>query len=249
MPLKRGARPRRRLAKNTARSPTVATTPPEPDGAALTPLVTPGADPTPLMTDEDYEIASEPPSDSDGHPVHPDQDKHHKICAATKSDRTTPTEHGRERDDVEYCLLPAGWGTDREFGPCRNHPIEGPQLGESNPNFKDGRTSEYFKSKLSERQREVYDEVRESMGEDADPSEVLSAFITRLMLLGEHAQDASIIREARGWAKDFGVLETPPEKHEVSGTVEHDHQHDVPEHVVEAITGAAESNLEGNDET
>lgn len=195
------------------------------------------------MTDESYELSEQPPTDDEGHPIHPERG--HRICGAVKSDRTTPTEHGRERDDYEYCLLPAGWGTEEDIGACQKHPY-GSRFGASNPNFKDGRTSEYFKSKLSERQREVYDEVRESMGDDADPADVLSAFITRLMLLGEHAQDASLIREARGWAKDFGVLETAPEKHEheVSGSVEH--EHDVPDHVVDAIAGAAESNLEGD---
>jgi hypothetical protein len=127
-----------------------------------------------------------------------------------------------ERDDVEYCLQRAGWGTDRDVGPCRNHPVTGEQWGESNPNFKHGRTSEYFRSKLSGRQQEVYNDVVEELADDGDPDDLLAAVVGRLLLLGEHARDSSLLREARQWAADFGVLETAAEKHELEHSGEVD---------------------------
>ena len=157
------------------------------------------------MTEPSYEISDEPPRDEDGHPIHPERG--HRICGATKSDRTTPTEHGRERDEYDYCLLAAGWGEDRSVGPCQKHPVTGEQWGESNPNFKAGQTSEYFKSKLSERQRDVYDEVAEALDDDADAKLVLSHFATRLLMLGEHAQDAAMLREGRQILSEFNIVE------------------------------------------
>lgn len=174
------------------------------------------------MTDDDpdFDISKEAPTDSDGHPVHPERG--HRICAATKSDRTTPTSHGRERDDYDYCLLAAGWGTDRDYGACSKHPVTGPQWGASNPNFKNGATSQYFKSKLSDRQRAVYDDILEALDDPEQSDQLLEMVFTRLLLLGEHSLDASFVREAFKIAKDFGVLDTVAEKHEVehSGSVD-----------------------------
>lgn len=164
------------------------------------------------MTDTEYEISDEPPRDDDGHPIHPERG--HRICGATKSDRTTPTSHGRERDEYDYCLLAAGWGEDRNIGPCQKHPVTGEQWGTSNPAFAAGKTSEYFKSKLSERQREVYDEVAENLDDDENAKVVLSHFATRLMMLGEHSKDAAMLREGRQLLSEFGIVETAAEKHE-----------------------------------
>lgn len=110
-----------------------------------------------MTDDETYEISDDPPRDESGHAIHPDPDKDHRICAAQKSDRTTPTEHGRERDEFSYCTLPAGWGKDRDIGPCRNHPISGEQWGESNPNFKHGLHSEA----LSDEDKQMLDDLEE----------------------------------------------------------------------------------------
>lgn len=164
------------------------------------------------MTDGTYEISEEPPRDDGGHPVHPERG--HRICGATKSDRTTPTSHGRERDDYDYCLLAAGWGEDRTVGPCKKHPIEGEQWGESNPNFKAGATSQYFKSKLSERQRGVYDEVVKALDDDAEAKTIFRHVGTQLIIRGESMSDPAMIREGRQILAEFGIVETAAEKHE-----------------------------------
>lgn len=137
------------------------------------------------MTDDEteYEISDEPPRDEDGHPIHPERG--HRICGATKSDRTTPTEHGRERDEYDYCLLAAGWGEDRKVGPCQRHPITGEQWGESNPNYEHGLNSEL----LSDKDKEKLDEL-----EDYDDLEKL-----------EHLVDYEMVRFLRA----EGLLEDP----------------------------------------
>jgi len=66
-------------------------------------------------------VHDDAPTDADGRPVHPDDDKDYHICGMPKSDRTTPPDHGRDRDDVPYCTLYAGWGTDRKTGACSKH--------------------------------------------------------------------------------------------------------------------------------
>lgn len=197
------------------------------------------------MTD-DFEIHEQAPTDSEGHPIHPERG--HRICGARKSDKTTPTSHGRERDEYAYCLQPAGWGTETDYGACRNHPYTGSQIGEQNPNFKHGKTSEYFKSKLSERQRDVYDEWVDTLDDPEDASKLLGVVGYNLVLRGEHAENPSMIREGRQILETFSIEPNPGEMNvNLDGTVEHEHQHDVPEHVVEAIAGAAEANLEGGD--
>lgn len=171
------------------------------------------------MTDE-YEISSEPPRDDSGHPVHPERG--HRICGATKSDRTTPTDHGRERDDYDYCLLAAGWGEDRGTGPCSKHPVTGEQWGESNPNFKTGATSEYFKSKLSERQQDVYDEVADALADPESAMDAIRHIATRMILVGEHSNDAAMVREGRQLLSEFGVVEVPADQLEVNADVDVD---------------------------
>ncbi|WP_226043493.1 hypothetical protein [Natrinema sp. DC36] len=199
-----------------------------------------------MTDDENYEISDEPPRDEDGHPVHPE--KEHRICGATKSDRTTPTSHGRERDEYDYCLLAAGWGEDRSVGPCQKHPVTGEQWGESNPNFKAGQTSEYFKSKLSPRQRDVYDEVVTALDDDEDADTILTHFATRLMMLGEHSSDAALYKAGLETLSKFNIVENPDEINmNHSGEVEAELT--VPDHVADAIATAAESNLEGGGES
>ncbi|AFZ74547.1 4'-phosphopantetheinyl transferase family protein [Natronobacterium gregoryi] len=193
-----------------------------------------------MTDDEEYEISSEPSRDEQGHPVHPERG--HRICGAVKSDRTTPTDHGRERDDYEYCLQPAGWGEDRNVGPCSNHPVTGEQWGESNPNYENGDYSEFadfMKESLTDREQEAMANLDlEESAEDFAKDVVKEAYLKYL-----RTGDDRFLREARQWASEFGVIEKPAEKleHEHSGSIENDVN--VPEHVSNAIASAAESNL------
>ncbi|WP_265112293.1 hypothetical protein [Halosolutus halophilus] len=168
------------------------------------------------MTDtegEEYEISSEPPRDEQGHPIHPERG--HRICGAVKSDRTTPTDHGRERDDYEYCLLAAGWGTDRNVGPCSKHPVTGEQWGESNPNHQHGGYSEFvdfMQESLTESEREAMEALDlEEAGDDFAADVVKEVYLKYL-----RTGDDRFLREARQWASEFGVIEKPAEKLEAT---------------------------------
>lgn len=67
--------------------------------------------------------------------------------------------------------------------------------GSDHLNFKHGKTSKYFKSKLSERQQEVYDEIAEALEDTEDAKTILSHVATRLVLLGEHSNDPAMIHQ------------------------------------------------------
>lgn len=91
--------------------------------------------------------------DGDGIPRHPDDDRDHAICAYPKSDRASPPEHGRDRDDVAYCTLAAGWGRGEGIskGHCTKHGATKSDLsGWDNPNAKHGLYMDLEKSSLSD---------------------------------------------------------------------------------------------------
>lgn len=169
------------------------------------------------MTDDEpnLEIASEAPTDEAGHPIHPERG--HRICAGTKSDRTTPTEHGRERDEYEYCLLAAGWGVDgKTEGTCKHHLGAVDNRGENNPNYKTGAYSEYqdfmFDS-LTEREREAVDALDFDEHASQFARDVVKEAFGKYLRTG----DDRFLREARQWASEFGVIEAAPDKLEVEG--------------------------------
>lgn len=171
------------------------------------------------MTDQDedveYEISEEPPRDDEGHPIHPE--KGHRICGAVKSDRTTPTEHGRERDEFDYCLLAAGWGTDRDVGPCRKHPIEGEQWAESNPNYSHGGYSELeaFDDYMMKPAPDEHREALESVDFDEHGKKYAATMVRRLTHEFRVTGDPRKAAEARQWASEFGLIEAAPDKLEI----------------------------------
>lgn len=100
------------------------------------------------------------PVDDQGRPVHPDDDRDVLICGHEKSDKTSPTEHGRERDDVPYCTLVAGWGTDRDVGCCRKHgAVKSSRKGPLNPNHRHGLYSQIDADEYSQEDLELLDEL------------------------------------------------------------------------------------------
>jgi|GEM_PF-1974978 len=169
------------------------------------------------MTDDpDLEISELPPTDSEGYPVHPDADKSHRICAAQKSDKTTPTDHGRERDDVPYCTLAAGWGVDgKSEGTCTHHLGAVDNRGENNPNYKHGAYSEFqdfMKEGRTEDEAAAIEALDlEEHGDDFAADVVKEAYAKYL-----RTADDRFLREARQWAADFGVIEKPADKLEAT---------------------------------
>lgn len=167
------------------------------------------------MTDAEFEISEEPPRDEQGHPIHPERG--HRICGAVKSDRTTPTEHGRERDEFDYCLLAAGWGEDRNVGPCRKHPVTGEQWGESNPNHSHGGYSELeaFDDYMMKPTPDEHREALESIDFDEHGKEYAATIVRRLTHEFRVTGDPRKAAEARHWASEFGLIEAAPEKLEI----------------------------------
>jgi len=178
------------------------------------------------MTEDGYEISEDPPRDEQGHPIHPERG--HRICGATKSDKTTPTDHGRERDDIDYCLLAAGWGEDRSVGPCSKHPVTGEQWGESNPNYDTGSYSKFQelqRESMTEREQEMLD----SLDLDEDAEAFAKGVVKEAYLKHHRTGDDRFLREARQWASEFGVIDTPADQLEVDAEVETEQMHTLDE--------------------
>lgn len=132
-------------------------------------------------------------------------------------------EHGRceatARSTDEQCKK-AAIGA---HGKCGVHGGKS-KKGAEHPNFSHGRTSEYFKSKLSERQREVYDEISEALNEPEDAKQILSQVATQMILRGESMNDPAMVREGRQLLSEFNVVPNEDElsmKAEVEQTTEH----------------------------
>jgi hypothetical protein len=104
-------------------------------------------------------------------------------------------------------------------GKCDSHGGKS-KKGADHPNFTHGKTSKYFKSKLSERQRDVYDEMAKAFDDDADAKLILAQVATQMIVRGESMGDPAMVREGRQLLSEFGVVEAAPEKHEVDATVD-----------------------------
>ncbi|WP_265109188.1 hypothetical protein [Halosolutus halophilus] len=168
------------------------------------------------MTDNTLEISEETPTDEVGHPIHPDSDKDYRICAAQKSDRTTSTDHGRERDDISYCTLAAGWGVDgKSEGPCKHHAGGIENRGENNPNYKHGAYSEFVdfvQQSLTTDEQAAMDALDLEASGDEFAADVVKEVYLKYLRTG----DDRFLREARQWASEFGVIEKPAEKLEAT---------------------------------
>jgi len=156
------------------------------------------------MTEEDYEISEDPPTDDEGHPIHPE--KGYRICGATKSDRTTPTDHGRERDEYEYCLLTAGWGVDdTNEGPCKHHFGAVDNRGENNPQYKHGAFSEYFTDHLTEMEQEAFDEAREALEEPGSAQSIARHAASMCLVKFRRTGDERFLRRFESLCDKFSI--------------------------------------------
>lgn len=158
------------------------------------------------MTDDnpDLEIAEAAPTDDEGHPIHPE--KGHRICAATKSDRTTPTEHGRERDDYAYCLLAAGWGVDdTSEGTCKHHLGAVDNRGENNPAFKHGAFARHFTSHLTDVEQDAFDEAREMLDSPESAQEIAKSAASICLVKFRRTGDERFLRRFESLCDKFGL--------------------------------------------
>jgi hypothetical protein len=112
----------------------------------------------------DFEYGDGVPTDDDGRPIHPE--KGYPVCGYPTTDAVDET-HGRKRQEIEACLLPGGWGTDRDTGACRNHfgASPGGPTGWQNGNARHLLYSE----RMTDDDREIFDAVVQAPdGVDAD---------------------------------------------------------------------------------
>lgn len=110
--------------------------------------------------------------------------------------------------------------------------------GTEHPNFKHGKTSKYFKSKLSERQEEVYDEIADALDEPEDAKLVLSQVATQMILRGEHNADPALVREGRQLLSEFNIVDNTDQiemQADVDQTTEHELGADEKELALEVI--------------
>ena len=158
------------------------------------------------MTDDtqDLEIATEAPTDEDGHPVHPERG--HRICAAMKSKRTTPTNHGRERDEFEYCTLAAGWGVDgKTEGACSHHTGAIDNQGENNPNYEHGAFLSHFTDHLTDSETDALDDVKAQLETPEGAQDVARTAAATCLLQFQRSGDERFLRRFEGLCDKFGI--------------------------------------------
>lgn len=126
-------------------------------------------------------------TDDENRPIHPDDEKDHAICAAPKSDRTSPTEHGRERDEIPYCTLAAGWGREGiGEGHCTKHGAAKTDMsGWDNPNAKHGLYFDLEKSSLDDDEIDLLQEL-----DDVDSKKQLEQLVNLMGVRFRKAYDA-----------------------------------------------------------
>jgi hypothetical protein len=156
-----------------------------------------------------YQIHPDAPTDDDGHPAHPE--KGHRICGRTKSDRTTPTDHGRERDDIPYCTLVAGWGVDGSSGgACSHHGgAGGGPEGEANGNWKHGGFSEVLTKGLTEREEDAIDEIAGALGSENpdDQFGIIRRQAAEAYVRYRRSGDSRHLREYRQLISEFNIVD------------------------------------------
>jgi hypothetical protein len=147
------------------------------------------------------------PTDAAGHPIHPERG--HRICGRPKSTRTTPTNHGRERDDYPYCLQYAGSGTDYQDGACSDHG-GATGRGEDSPAFKHGLFSDY----LSAEDRDVVDAL-EKYGDVEKLDELINWRLARLRRAVRALNDQETDRDFWAAFRDIVDAAGPIEAEEI----------------------------------
>lgn len=141
---------------------------------------------------------------------------------------------------------------------CENYPVDGNArcrmhggsslAGSDHPNYEHGAYSKHLRTGFTDREKAAVDELVELLDDDEGRNQAAREAAAEAVVKYKRVGDPRFLREFRQICKTFGL--TPDDRIEVehSGSVDHEHEHEVPDHVVEAMIGAAESNLEGGDQ-
>jgi len=156
-----------------------------------------------------HRIHPDASTDEAGNPVHPENPDRY-ICGRGKSEQTTSTDHGRERDDVDYCMLTAGHGTKdpkRTGEPgvaCTHHGGDSPR-GEENGNFKTGAFSEYFTSHLTDTEQTAFDEARQALEDPESAQEIARHAATICLVKFRRSGDERFLRRFESICDKFAI--------------------------------------------
>lgn len=154
--------------------------------------------------DSDYVIVEDAPRDDSGHPIHPEEG--YRICGATKSDRTTPTSHGRERDEFDFCLLRAGWGVDdTSEGRCKHHLGAVDLRGENNPNYKHGAYSEFLRRDLTDGEADALEGMVEAFADPERAIDLIKDQAAEAYIKYKRSGDERFLREYRQLVDTFNL--------------------------------------------
>lgn len=143
----------------------------------------------------------------------------------------------------------------RDGNYCENYPVDGNDrcrmhggsslAGPDHPNYSHGAYSKHLRSTFTEREEAAADNLAEMLGDSTGRDHAAREAAAMALIQYKRASDPRFLREFRQICKTFGLTPDDRIRVEHSGSV--DVEHDVPEHIVDAIVGAAEANLEGGE--
>lgn len=142
----------------------------------------------------------------------------------------------------EPCGHPSGWGTDSDTGPCKFHGGTQP-TGKDSPNYKHGAFSKHFKSDLTEKEEDAYDDLVDVLGDSEQAGDVVQELAGEAILKYKRSGDPRFLREARQLLSEFNVVDSTDHVElggEIGHAVDVDLDDQTKEHL-DSLTGAPDS--------
>jgi hypothetical protein len=105
----------------------------------------------------------------------------------------------------EPCGHPAGWGTDRDTGPCKFHGGAADNRGKNNGNYEHGAYSEYLTSDLSEQEQTALEGIVGAFDDPDGAQELIKHQAAEAYLKYKRAGDERFLREYRQLVDTFNL--------------------------------------------
>lgn len=152
----------------------------------------------------------------------------------------------------EPCGHPAGWGTDRDEGPCKFHGGAADNRGENNGNYEHGGYSKYLSEDMTEAELERADAIFEDLQDPESAQDVARAAVVDLWVRWDRTKDPRYMTEIRQVCDTFGLVLEDVLQVQHSGTVEHEHTHELDDrqraHLDALTEGTVEIEVEAVDD-